>query len=72
VAGTPSITGYSRFAKRADGQVVATAHYEDGSTKRTTVRVSVEREVIRDGEVIASGEVASTDDSLKIEEGSSL
>jgi hypothetical protein len=67
------VTGYTGFDRDGDGNVTALAHYADGSAKRVGVRVSVEREIIRDGEVIASGEVASTDDgSVTIGEGASL
>lgn len=63
------VVGYSDFGRRADGQVEATAHYADGAEKRCTVRVSVEREIERDGQIIAAGEVASTDDgSVRVPE----
>lgn len=57
------IVGYSDFARRADGQLEATALRESGASERTTVRVTVEREHRRNGEVIASGVVADSDPS---------
>lgn len=67
------LTGYSEFDRGPDGQLTATAHYDDGTSKRCSVRVSVEREIVRDGEVIASGEVASSDDGgVQVPVGASL
>lgn len=53
------IVGYSDFVQEGE-RVFATAHRESGAVERGEVRISVDREIRRDGEVIASGEVASS------------
>lgn len=61
MAAVDPITGYTDLTAEADGKVYGTAHRASGKTERTEVRVTVEREIVRDGKVIASGEVASSD-----------
>jgi hypothetical protein len=58
------VAGYSDFERDEDGVLTALARYQDGSSRRVAVRVSVEREIRgADGEVKAPmAEVASTDD----------
>jgi hypothetical protein len=56
------IVGYTDFVQES-GETFATAQHASGATHRGPVRVSVEREHrSADGELIAAGEIASTDD----------
>lgn len=55
------IVGYSDFEREADGRVTAVPQTSSGPGERVEVRVSVERTIERDGQVIAAGEVASSD-----------
>lgn len=56
------IVGYTDICREADGKVYGTAHRRSGASERTTVKITVDREIIRDGEVIAAGQVASSED----------
>lgn len=73
MSGVSAITGYTDFERGEDGQLTAIAHREDGSQERTGVRLVVERQIVRDGVVIADGEVASSDDgSVTVADGAQL